>query len=158
MTRRTPVQRQGNIMRKLTYAAGVLAAGAVLAATPGATAISGQPSAALTGSALYHCPYGAVCIYPQNVDPRGGAHYPESNGIFYSYGYHNLSNQYGWHYIVDNQYGGAWDYECSGYNGTGTVLEIGAEQSWGRLWMDPINSIVLTSAFRGGYGSPCPKG
>lgn len=32
----------------------------------------------------------------------------QSGGVYWAYGAHNLSNQYGDHYVVNNQYGGAW--------------------------------------------------
>lgn len=115
-------------------------------------------AAPAAGSSWYHCPYGAVCIYPEGKNPTTNSGvYPESNGIFYSYGYHNLSNQYNNHYIVDNQYGSAWDFECSGYNGTGKVLGNGPHHSAGWENLTPVNSVVLRSSFdNGGVGSACP--
>ncbi len=46
--------------------------------------------------------------------------------MYWSYGAHNLSNQYGDHYVFDNQYGGASMSLCTGYNGVGchVALEV----------------------------------
>jgi len=117
----------------------VATAALVLAATAGTASASGS---------YYGCPYGAVCIY-NNGDPNSGI---ESGGIYWSYGAHNLSNQYGYHYVVNNQYGGAWVETCTGYNGTGDGETIIYGEPYGdSLYLTPINSIVLGT----GDNYPC---
>lgn len=109
----------------------IAAAGLVIAATAGSASASGSYDG---------CPYGAVCIY-NNGSPDSGI---ESGGIYWSYGAHNLSNQYGNHYVVNNQYGGAWVEMCTGYNGTGDGNEIIYGEPYGdSIDLTPINSIWL---------------
>ncbi len=72
------------------------------------------PSAEAAGPA-HGCPYGAVCVYPQNRGWNGD----RPSLKYWSYGSHNLSHQYGTHRIFNNQYGGAKIEACFGYNGTG---------------------------------------
>ncbi|MFF1255533.1 MULTISPECIES: hypothetical protein [unclassified Streptomyces] len=59
-------------------------------------------------------PLRAVCVYGQNVSPWAD---PHPTGVYWSYGAHNLSGQYGNHWFVSNQYGGAGVSLCKGYNG-----------------------------------------
>lgn len=98
-----------------------------------------SPAHAVTpNDTVYGCPSGAVCIYPRDqiywLDP-----YPEA--VYWSYGYHNLSNEYGDHWVVNNQTGGATVDLCDGYNGTNCVQH----QNFfaGDYDLTPINSIVL---------------
>ncbi|MGG2464491.1 hypothetical protein ACO0M4_32830 [Streptomyces sp. RGM 3693] len=83
------------------------------------------------------CPYGAVCVYPQNQDPAA-----TPTDVFWSYGAHNLSNQYGWHWILNNQSDGAHARLCTGSNGAGCNYDMAAQNG---VWADltPINSITL---------------
>ncbi|MET9296616.1 hypothetical protein [Streptomyces sp. NPDC003077] len=111
----------------LTFAVGALATTGMLNA-----------GAAQAAGSWHGCPSGAVCVYPQNAGWNGD----RPSLVFYSYGAHNLSNQYGQHYVANNQTGGATARTCTGYNGTGCE---------GYLYpgtfidkdMTPINSIVL---------------
>ncbi|MFG3053399.1 hypothetical protein ACGFZP_20955 [Kitasatospora sp. NPDC048239] len=82
------------------------------------------------------CPYGAVCIYPQD-SPTGSP-----TDVFWSYGAHNLSNQNGWHWVLNNQSGGAHAHLCTGYNGAGCNYDMAAQNG---VYADltPINSITL---------------
>jgi hypothetical protein len=110
----------------------------VVAAVTLVAAIS-APSAEAAGT-KYGCPYGAVCIYPQNAELTAG---PEPGGIYYSYGPHNLVNQYGYHIIYNNQYGGAGFKVCLDYNGgrcSGVARATGPYPPYN---LTPINSIVL---------------
>lgn len=117
----------------------VMIVGLVLALTAGPASAAGS---------YYGCPYGAVCIY-NTSDPRSGI---ERGGIYWSYGAHNLSNQFGYHYVVNNQYGGAWVETCTGYNGTGNGETIIFAAPYGdSLYLTPINSIVLGT----GNNFPC---
>ncbi|ARH89491.1 MULTISPECIES: hypothetical protein [Streptomyces] len=122
-------------MRKITKAAALaLAVGAL--STIGATGASAAPAAA---GSLHGCPSGAVCVYPQNAGWNGD----RPSLAFYSYGAHNLSNQVGQHYVLNNQTGGATARTCTGYNGTGDCQGY----LWAGYYIDkdltPINSILL---------------
>lgn len=83
------------------------------------------------------CPGGAVCIYPQDQNPA-----VKPSQILYSYGAHNLSNQLGNHWVLNNQYGGATASLCTGSNGGGCGGRI-AEQTGVYADLTPINSITL---------------
>ncbi|MCX5329128.1 MULTISPECIES: hypothetical protein [unclassified Streptomyces] len=117
-----------------------------------AVAVAGSLIAVTAGPASathtdYGCPYGAVCLY-NNADPNSGI---QNGGVYWAYGPHNLSNQYGDHYVMNNQYDDAWVELCTGYNGTGrgtTIISAG----WGFPQnLSPINSIVLGT----GNNYPC---
>ena len=141
-----------------------LAAVAALLAVAGA-AVSGGPAQAAS-STVHGCPRGAVCIYPQNKGWNNG--HPESSGVFWSYGPHNLSNQTGDHYVLNNQSKTKpfWSVAlgCTGYNGTGKLSSasflldpwIAADSAhqntaderglaWQNLNLTPVNSVVLTT-------------
>ncbi|MFD7614022.1 hypothetical protein [Streptomyces sp. NPDC059828] len=83
------------------------------------------------------CPDGAVCIYPQNQNPA-----VRPTHVFWSYGAHNLSNQFGNHWVLNNQTGGATAALCTGSNGAGCGGRIAAGHG---VYADltPINSITL---------------
>ncbi|MBW5486436.1 hypothetical protein [Streptomyces bambusae] len=83
------------------------------------------------------CPYGAVCIYPQNQNPA-----VEPSHIFYSYGVHKIYNQFGNHWVLNNQYGGATASLCTGGGGTGCGGRI-AEGTGVYADLTPINSVTL---------------
>ncbi|MEU0677040.1 hypothetical protein ABZ330_29900 [Streptomyces sp. NPDC006172] len=88
---------------------------------------------------LYGCPSGAVCVYAQDQPASSST----LTHAYYSYGAHNLSNQEGWHWVINNQTGGASTTMCYGYNGgncTGTTIAAG---SWSAENLSPINSIRL---------------
>ncbi|MER5732074.1 hypothetical protein ABT084_27720 [Streptomyces sp. NPDC002138] len=121
-----------NARKKLAVlaASGTLALGLAATAAPSA-------SAAATGS-WHGCPSGAVCIYPQDA----GWNNDSPSLTYYSYGAHNLSNQYGNHYIANNQTGGATMRTCTGYNGTGCQGYLLAG-TWMIKDLGPINSITL---------------
>ena len=111
-------------------------------------AVNAGPASAASNADYYGCPYGAVCIY-NNADPGSGI---ESGGIYWAYGAHNLSNQFGDHYVVNNQYGDAWVELCTGYNGTGKGKSIILAAPYGNVeYLSPINSIVLGT----GNNYPC---
>ena len=123
-------------MRKLkamrTAAALVLATGAVM--TVSATQAQAKPAATIHG-----CPEGYVCIYPENA----GWNNDVPSHKYYTYGYHNLSNMYGIHRIINNQTGGATMQTCTGYNGTGCEGYLPGGGWWIDKNMTPINSIRL---------------
>ncbi|WP_460060770.1 hypothetical protein [Streptomyces sp. YKOK-I1] len=121
-------------MRKIFRGAAALAttAAAVVAMSGAAQA---RPAAAAGDWA--GCPSGAVCIYPQGQDPA-----QSPSNVYWSYGPHNLSNQHGWHWVLNNQTGGATAELCLNYGGTNCNYTIPAQ---GGVWADlePVNSIKL---------------
>ena len=131
--------------RRHVSAATALAVAALL--TAGASVATTSASAA-TGPSLYGCPYGAVCIYPQDKGLNGNR--PQAGGVYFAYGAHNLRNQFGTHAIVNNQYGGAGYRLCPGYNGGGSCASGSTARGTASYNLTPINSIVLTRP------RPCP--
>ncbi|MFB8181106.1 hypothetical protein ACFC8N_34820 [Streptomyces sp. NPDC055966] len=121
-------------MRRITRGA------AALALATAAIATAGTGSAHASDRTVYGCPGGAVCIYPEGAD----IHTSSPAHIFYSYGAHNLSNQFGNHYVLNNQYGSAnaTAQLCNGYNGVDCVVTVGLNE-FGVFNLTPINSIVL---------------
>uniref|UniRef100_A0AAU2JJJ7 Peptidase inhibitor family I36 n=1 Tax=Streptomyces sp. NBC_00049 TaxID=2903617 RepID=A0AAU2JJJ7_9ACTN len=118
-------------MRKMIRAAAALAT-----ATAAVIALSGTVEAK-PADAWAGCPDGAVCIYPQNQNPA-----VKPTHVFYSYGAHNLSNQVGNHWVLNNQYGGATANLCAQYNGGGCGGSIAAKTGvYANL--TPVNSIRL---------------
>ncbi|MET9467117.1 hypothetical protein ABZY44_20400 [Streptomyces sp. NPDC006544] len=118
-------------MRKM-----IRGAAAFATATAAVVALSGaagaQPANPWAG-----CPDGAVCIYPQNQNPA-----VKPSHVFYSYGAHNLSNQYGNHWVLNNQTGGAGARLCTGSNGVNCGNSI-AQGTGVYADLGPINSITL---------------
>ncbi|WP_052229762.1 hypothetical protein [Streptomyces sp. CT34] len=98
---------------------------------------AGTAAATPAGDPWAGCPYGAVCIYPQGQDPAA-----TPTDVFWSYGAHNLSNQYGWHWVLNNQSDGAHAHLCTEYNGGGCNYDMAAQNG---VWADltPVNSITL---------------
>lgn len=127
-------ENKGNEMRKITRAAALtLAVG-----TLGAVGVT-SAGAVTTADSLHGCPSGAVCVYPQNAGWNGD----RPSLTFYSYGAHNLSNQVGQHYVLNNQTGGATARTCTGYNGTGDCQGYLGAGYYVDKDLTPINSIVL---------------
>ena len=124
-------------MRKLQKSAGALAVAAVALAGLAATSSPANASTVRQEG----CPSGAVCIYPENAGWNGG--HPESNGIFYSYGYHNLSGQYGIHYVYNNQTGGASATLNWGYNGASPHDVVRDDTVFTNANLSPVDSITL---------------
>lgn len=131
-------------MRRIQVGALALLVGAMIAAGP----LAGGASAGITGTPGHGCPYGAVCVYPTGTTFNTG---PETtNGIFYSYGAHNLHSQYGYHLVYNNQYNErglvAGLTFCRAYNGWGGMVS-GAVMNhrgwWAPVYLTPVNSITL---------------
>lgn len=132
-------------MGKIKRGALALVVGAVLAAGPlagGASAVTGTPGKG--------CPYGAFCIYPGAATQQAASFSagPEKNGIFYAYGAHNLTGQYRYHAVYNNQYkvNGvvAGVTFCTGYNGKGqTDGYLVSPKAYSVVYMTPVNSITL---------------
>jgi hypothetical protein len=121
------------IMRMMSRAATALALAAAAVTTVGVTG-------AHADGPWENCPYGAVCIFPQNVKVLGGTTAPTD--VFWSYGPHNLSNETGWHWVFNNQTPGAHAHLCNGYNGTQCGYDMADQDG---VWADltPVNSITL---------------
>jgi hypothetical protein len=112
----------------------------IIGATVGAVTIALAAGAAPAQAAgtIQGCPSGYVCLYPQNAGWNGG--HPSYK--WYTYGAHNLSNQFGTHRFFNNQTGGAIARNCTGYNGTGCQ----GAQTAGTWWdynYTPYNSVLL---------------
>jgi hypothetical protein len=133
-----------------------LGAGALMMALAGATLAASASSAnAAIGSGSPAWPFGCssqyVCLYTgaAGTYPSG----PHTNYKFY--GFDNFSNVLGYHWMVNNQTGGAKVYPCLGYNGTncsaytfywpdGPATHY-IKAGWAlSLNFTPINSIRLT--------------
>lgn len=117
----------GRIAATLTLAAGVVT---VAGATAQADTLGAQ-------GIWQGCPVGYVCIYPDASWNNG---VPEHK--YYTYGAHNLVNEYGVHRIVNNQTGDATVQLCLGYNG----VDCGGKMKPGTIRdanLTPINSIRL---------------
>lgn len=110
--------------------------------------VAGTLGAAASANAqsVLGCPRGAVCVYPEGRSLSTLKKGPEPHEIYYSYGPHNLRGQYGFHVIVNNQYGGAGLTLCGGYNGTGGLHDV-RSQVFSQLAigvdLTPVNSITL---------------
>ena len=133
-------------MRGRSRKATAITSAAVALLAGGAGVLATSASAA--GPSLHGCPFGAVCIYPQGKSVNGGR--PEAGGVYFSYGAHNLSNQFGNHTIVNNQYGGAGYQLRTGYGGSGSGTETIRTVGNRSHNLTPINSIVLVRP------RPCP--
>jgi hypothetical protein len=122
-------------MRKMMSAFAALATAATAV-----VAMSGAAQAApASGVTVYGCPSGAVCIYGEGVYPPNN---PNPTNVYYSYGAHPLYNQYGYHYVLNNQYGGASASLCKTSSGTDCPYTI-PQDYWGNYYLTPINSITL---------------
>ncbi|MFV8186341.1 hypothetical protein [Streptomyces sp. AF1B] len=118
-------------------AASMLGAGALV--TVSVLGATGTASAATAAGTVEGCPSGYVCIYPQDAGWNGG--HPSLK--YYTYGAHNLSNQYGVHRIFNNQTGGAKMHTCKGSGGTQCDSGYLPAGDYMDKNLTPINSIVL---------------
>ncbi|MCF2130421.1 hypothetical protein L1I79_28900 [Strepomyces sp. STD 3.1] len=113
-------------------AASVALTAGLLGAGPGAA------SAAPAAASQYGCPVGAVCIYPQDEYWRDS----KPTDFYYSRGVHKLYNQFGNHWVYNNQTDGWTVRLCTGSNGTGCGDRIPMNWAWNRN-LTPINSILI---------------
>ena len=109
---------------------------AVLTFAGGALMTAGATNAEAAGT-YEGCPAGYVCVYP-------GAGWNGGNPSlkYYTYGAHNLSNQYGVHRVFNNQTGGATLQLCTQYNGGNPVFEVNSF-TYTDYDLTPINSLLL---------------
>lgn len=87
----------------------------------------------------FGCPVGAVCIYPQ------GEYWKDSKkptNFYYSRGVHKLYNQFGNHWVYNNQTDGWTVRLCTGSNGTGCGAPIQPDYARNAN-LSPINSILI---------------
>ncbi len=117
----------------------ILRAGMV--ATMSLAALAGAAPSASAAGAAHGCPAGYACIYPRNA----GWNHDRPEHRYYSYGYHNLSNEYGVHRVFNNQTGDAVVWYCRGYNGTGGSTVLMGSPVWHDDNLTPINSMVLAA-------------
>lgn len=113
-----------------------------VAAAISAGVLSGSIAAGSPASADYAiCAKGHVCITDDTKL------FEKKIYDWYYYGAYNLSNQYGYKRLYNEQTGGAVVRFYSGYNGTGTVLRtIYPDPNGHNLWavnLTPVNSVVL---------------
>jgi hypothetical protein len=87
---------------------------------------------------IHGCPSGYVCVYPENAGWNGD----RPSLKYYTYGAHNLSNQFGYHYVFNNQTDYAISRFCLKYDGRdcGWTLFAG---NYTNFDLTPINSIYL---------------
>lgn len=95
------------------------------------------PTATAGAFERFGCPSGAVCIY----SPKGWSNNKPEHAYF-SYGVHKLHNEYGDHYVLNNQVGGHPATLNKGSNGGGIVTTL-AQDARIRKNLTPINSITL---------------
>jgi hypothetical protein len=134
---------RAGVRRIIRLVAGVAVASIAAALTLGA------PIAAHAVDTLHGCPPGYVCLYPQDA----GWNNDTPSDKWYDYGTYQLSNQYGYHFILNNQTGGAGLRLCNGWNGEACPWSVTAGDS-ARLDFTPLNSIRLTSV---GQTPPPPE-
>lgn len=100
---------------------------------------AGPAHAAVTSEpATQGCPYGAVCVYPDD-SWNGG----KPSLIFVTYGVHQLTGQLGYKRFFNNQYDDAHAELCTGGNGTGCRDDQPAGTYYDYNFT-PINSILLS--------------
>lgn len=118
-----------------------------------------------TGATIEGCPSGDACIYPVNAGWNKGV--PEGRGLFFTYGVHQLSNEFNTHRVFNNQTSNALVFLCTDTAGTNcpvlmanfplplcTYSEFGEllnGVNYADIDLTPINSIKLTP-YQSGYG------
>lgn len=101
---------------------------------PAQAAMDNPPSGLVTG-----CPSGAVCVYP-DTDWNGG----NPSYVFWSYGAHQIYNEYDWGRVYNNQWGYiATAYICDDSYGEDCDYRVPAGH-YMDVNLSPINSIDLT--------------
>ncbi|MFD5408819.1 hypothetical protein [Streptomyces nojiriensis] len=113
---------------------GAVAAAGVMALGTGVLAAG---SAQASDHTVAGCLSGQACIYPQDAVPV------TPSLRFSRAGTYNLSNQYGWHWVLNNQTAN-WKFRlCTGWNGTGNCTNIPVDQ-WVAVDLTPINSVIVS--------------
>lgn len=111
-----------------------------LAAVTAATAALALGGGVLPAQAAsnHGCPSGWACIYPQDAGWNGD----RPSLKYYNYGTYQLSNQFGNHYVYNNQTGGAPIWLCTDWNGNTCPWYVAAG-SYAVVNLTPINSVKL---------------
>jgi hypothetical protein len=103
-------------------------------------ATSSTAQAAPSGAQDYAgCATGYACIYPD------GSWNSNPTNSYYTYGVHQLYNQFGVHRVFNNQTGGAKVWVCKNTNGTDCTGPI-TEYTYWDINLTPYNSIKLTQS------------
>lgn len=97
------------------------------------------PGVASTDYQLHGCPEGYACIYPEGA----GWNNDQPSQKFYHFRTYQLSNQYGTHYVINNQVGGASFWLCTDWNGNNCQYVPVA--NWAAVNLTPINSVKLSA-------------
>jgi hypothetical protein len=120
----------------------------VLSFAPAAHAASLAQTSSVTRSAVAipaagtveGCPSGYACIYPENKGWNNG----HPSLMFYYYGTYPLSNQFGNHYMFNNQTNGSLFWFCTDSNGN-TCPKYQPTGTWSQFNLTPIYSVKLTN-------------
>ncbi|MEV0372916.1 hypothetical protein AB0I10_24350 [Streptomyces sp. NPDC050636] len=99
--------------------------------------LAGSAHAAPAAASSHGCPSGYVCLYP-NASWNGDKPIYK----WYTYGAHNISNQFGVKRFFNNQTGGAIARNCTGSNGTG-CQGIQTAGTYADYDYTPYNSVLL---------------
>ena len=86
------------------------------------------------------CPYWYACIYPENAGWNGG----HPSLMYYYYGTYQLYNQFGNHYIFNNQTNGSLFWLCTDSYGN-TCPKYQPTGTWSNFNLTPIYSVKLTN-------------
>ncbi len=111
----------------------------VASSTTNAHAAPARPLLTPVSGGNHGCPAGYVCIYPQNAGWNGD--HPSLK--YYNYGVYQLHNQFGTHYLFNNQTSGAWVWLCTDWNGNNRAGRYASPALY-VVNLTPINSIRLT--------------
>ena len=101
----------------------------------------GEPKAAVSSlqrPTFHGCASGWACIYPKDVVRDGD----RPSLRYYHYGSYQLSNQFGVHYVYNNQFGGAIFYLCRDWFGNDCPFAFFPGQG-AAVDLTPINSVRL---------------
>ena len=105
------------------------------------TTTNNHPVAMQKARTVHGCPSGYACIYPQDAGWNGD----HPSLMWYHYGTYQLSNQYGNHYIYNNQTGGAPFWLCTDWHGYTCPWYVAAGNA-AQTDFTPINSVKLVSS------------
>ncbi|MEW2079537.1 hypothetical protein ACFZAG_39025 [Streptomyces sp. NPDC012403] len=111
--------------------------GAAALALATAAMMAGGTTQAHAADSWANCPYGAVCIYPQNQNPA-----VSPSHVFWAYGPHRIYNQFGYHWVLNNQSDYAFAHLCRSV-GTDCYDTVYAQEGL-YFNLDPINSVTLS--------------
>lgn len=106
------------IMKLLGKIGGLLAAAAI-----GLVPLTVSVPAQAASKTVAGCPRGYVCLYERNASLSKG----NLDKKWYSYGVYNLHSVYGRHWILNNQYGGAYVSLYTKSNGRGKCFGFNAK-------------------------------